>query len=189
MPKIINEDQVFKAVIALLIARGYDRTTTSEMAAAANMHEATLFRKYGSKVGLIEQAIEHQLSATPMSKVSYSGDLRADLIRILEAYMATVETHGEIMPMILLEIPRHPELKSTVQTPLANIRGITHILDRYQKEGLLKKEPSLASVNALLAPLMVNEMYRRVIGDLLTPTLDLQEYADAFLYGRKPQSL
>ena len=130
MPKIINEDEVFRAVIGLLITRGYERTTTSEMAAAANMHEATLFRKYGSKVGLIERAIEHQLSTTPMSKLAYSGDLRADLMMILEAYMATVETHGEIMPMILVEIPRHPELKNTLQTPLANIRGIAHILDR-----------------------------------------------------------
>lgn len=185
MPKIINEDEVFKAVIGLLIARGYEGTTTSEMAAAANMHEATLFRKYGSKVGLIERAIEHQLSATPMSKLSYSGDLRADLIRILEAYMATVETYGEIMPLILVEIPRHPELKNTLQTPLANIRGIAHILDRYQQEGLLKKEPSLTSVNALLAPLMVNEMYRRINGAFATPMLNLQEYADAYLYGRE----
>jgi hypothetical protein len=69
---------------------------------------------------------------------------------------------------------------------LANINGIMHVLDSYQKEGLLKKEPPLASTNALLAPLMVNEMYRRVIGDLQTPTIDLQEYVDAFLHGREP---
>ena len=185
MPKIINEEEVFKAVLDLLIARGYDRATTSALAAAANMHEATLFRKYGSKVDLIERAIEHQLSTTPMSEVRYSGDLRADLLKILEAYTATVETYGEIMPLILLEIPRHPELKGTIQTPLANIQGIAHILERYQQEGLLKKEPGLSAVNALLAPLMVNEMYRQVNGDPLTLTPDLHEYADAFLYGRK----
>ena len=49
----------------------------------------------------------------------------------------------------------------------------------------MKKEPSLTSVNALLAPLMVNEMYRRINGAFATPTLNLQEYADAFLYGRE----
>lgn len=185
MPKIINEDEVFKAVISLLVTRGYDRATTSEMAAVANMHEATLFRKYGSKVGLIEQAIEHQLSTTPMSQVSYSGDLRADLITILAAYVATVETYGEIMPMMLLEIPRHPELKNIVQAPLANIQRIMQILEQYQSKGLLKEEPPLTSVNVLLAPIMVNEMYRRLHADLPAASINLEEYVDAFLQGRK----
>lgn len=185
MPKIINEDDVFKAVIALLVSRGYDRATTSDLAAAANMHEATLFRKYGSKVGLIERAIEHQLAATPMSQVCYTGDLRADLLAILQAYVATVEQYGEIMPMLLLEIPRHPELKGTLQAPLANIQGIMRILEQYQEAGLLKTEPPLTSVNVLLAPIMVNEMYRRAQANLAASIIDLQAYVDSFLQGRK----
>ncbi len=112
MPKIIDEEAVFKAVIALLVVRGYERTTTSDMAAAANMHEATLFRKYGSKVGLIERAIAHQLSETPMGQVRYSDDLRADLTLILEAYLATVAEHG--------------------QTSLAGEAGQTAVLEQHQ---------------------------------------------------------
>lgn len=185
MPKIINEDDVFKAVLELLVTRGYDRATTSDLAAAANMHEATLFRKYGSKVGLIERAIEQQLSTTPLHDVSYTGDLRADLLAILQAYVATVEQYGEIMPMLLLEIPRHPELRGTLEAPLANIQGIMHILQRYQEAGLLKTESPLTSVNVLLAPIMVNEMYRRVQIDIPAASIDLEEYVEAFLQGRK----
>ena len=61
MPKKFVEADIFKAVIKLLVEKGYDRATTSEMAAVSDMHEATLFRKYGSKDGLIEQAFNHQL--------------------------------------------------------------------------------------------------------------------------------
>jgi len=185
MPKVINEDDVFKAVLTLLVARGYDGATTNELASVANMHEATLFRKYGSKVGLIEQAIENQLATTPLNQVSYTGDLRADLLAILAAYVATVEMYGEIMPLLLLEIPRHPELEDTLQTPLANIQVIRHIFERYQREGLLKEESSLTSVNVLLGPIMVNEMVRRASGDVSTSTIDLEAYVDAYLYGRK----
>jgi len=185
MPKMINEDEVFMAVIELLAVRGYDRATTSELAAAANMHEATLFRKYGSKAALINRAIEHQLSTAPLSTVNYTGDLRADLMTILSAYIATNETYGEIMPMMLLEIPRHPELKDALQAPLKNIQGIVRILERYKSEGRLKEEPPLTSVNVLLAPIMVNEMYRRIDTDGLAAPIDLQEYVDAFLQGRR----
>jgi AcrR family transcriptional regulator len=189
MPKIINEDEVFKAVIELLIARGYDGATTSALAAAAKMHEATLFRKYGSKVGLIEQAIEHQLSATPLHDVSYTSDLRADLMAILDAYVATVEVYGEIMPMMLLEIPRHPELKKTLQAPLANIQNIVHIVEKYQQKGLLKKELPLTTVNVLLAPIMVTAMYQRAVADSTPSPINIPDYVDAFLLGRGEAAL
>ena len=153
MPKIIDEEEVFKAVIRLLVTRGYERATTSELAAAANMHEATLFRKYGSKLELIARAIEHQLSTTPLSQVAYTGDLKADLYAILEAYVATNAAYGEIIPTLLMEIPRYPELKDVLHTPLANIRGLIDIIARYQREGRLKSEPPLTSVNVLIAPI------------------------------------
>jgi len=186
MPKIINEDDVFKAVIKLLVARGYERATTSEMAAAANMHEATLFRKYGSKVGLIERAIEHQLSTTPLSHVTYTGDLQADLYAILDAYVATNEEYGEIMPLFLMEIPRYPELRNVLQTPLANIQGLVQIIARYQSQGLLIDEPPLTSLTVLLAPILLSQMFRRANTGLPAPAIDLHEYVEAFLNGRKP---
>ena len=185
MPKVIHEDQVFKAVLAVLVARGYASTTTSEMAAAAGIHEATLFRKYGSKMALIERAIEHELSTAPLSRVAYTGDLEADLYAILAAYTATYEEYGEIMPMIFLEIPRYPELKNVLETPLANIQGLVKIITRYQSEGLLKKEAPLTSVNVLLAPILFDQMMRRANVDLPASAIDLHGYVAAFLNGRK----
>ncbi len=186
MPKVIDEDEVFKAVLEVLVTRGYASATTSEMAAAAKIHEATLFRKYGSKVGLIERAIEHQLSKAPLSKVAYTGDLPADLYAILEAYVTTYEEYGDIMPMVFLEIPRYPELRNALQTPMANIQGLVNIIARYQSQGLLKNEPPLISVNVLLAPILFNQMFRRANLEMPMPAIDLSEYVEAFLNGRRP---
>jgi len=186
MPKKFNEANIFKAVIKLLVERGYDRATTSEMAAASDMHEATLFRKYDSKDGLIEQAFKHQLSTTPLSKVTYTGDLKADLYAILDAYEATNNEYGEIIPMVLLEIPRNPALRKVLLTPLANIKGLVSIISRYQNEGQLRKEAPLTTVNVLLAPILLNQMLSRANTDLPAPSIDLHDYVEAFLNGRKP---
>jgi AcrR family transcriptional regulator len=186
MPKVIDEDEVFKSVLEVLVKRGYASATTSEMAAAAKIHEATLFRKYGSKVGLIERAIGHLLSKAPLSKVAYTGDLQADLYAILEAYVATHTEYGEIMPVIFLEIPRYPELRKVLLTPLANIQGLANIIARYQRKGLLKKEPPLLSVNVLLAPILLNQIFQRANVDMPAPSIDLHEYVAAFLNGRQP---
>jgi AcrR family transcriptional regulator len=185
MPKVIHEDEVFKAVLEVLMARGYDSATTAEMAAAAKIHEATLFRKYGSKARLVELAIENQLSDTPLNKVRYTGNLRDDLKAILQAYVDTVEKHGEIIPVILLEIPRHPELRNTLQAPMANLQGIANIITRYQQEGLLKNEPPMSTVNFFIGPIMVNQMILQANIDLPTAAIDLQEYVERFLHGRE----
>ena len=50
-----------------------------------------------------------------------------------------------------------------------------------EEAGLLKKESPLTSVNVLLAPIMVNEMYRRVQIEIPAASIDLEEYVEAFL--------
>ena len=185
MPKKFVEADIFKAVIKLLVEKGYDRATTSEMASVAKMHEATLFRKYGSKDGLIEQAFKHQLSRTSLSNVNYTGDLIADLYAILDAYVATNKEYGEIIPMVLLEIPRNPQLRKVLLTPLNDLNGLVNIIARYQKEGRLRKEPPITSINVLLAPILLNQMLSRANMDLPAVPIDLHEYVEAFLNGRK----
>ena len=48
MPKIIDDVDVFQAVMKVVSERGYTGATTREMAEAASVSEVTLFRKYGS---------------------------------------------------------------------------------------------------------------------------------------------
>ncbi len=57
MPKVVDETRIFTATMDRLMAHGYDGATTREIAAAAGINEVTLFRRYGSKAGLVERAI------------------------------------------------------------------------------------------------------------------------------------
>ncbi len=139
MPKIIDEDSVFRTVIDRWVSHGYEGATTKEIAEPAGVNEVTLFRKYGSKAELFEKAIHHQLADTPLNKLLYTGELEADLIAIVEAYLKTNELYGEIIPTILAEAPRHPELKGAFQTPWKNIQVVAKILQKYQAQGLLKR--------------------------------------------------
>lgn len=184
MPKLIDQEKLFQTAIHLLVTYGYTNTTTKKIAAAAAVHEATLFRKYGSKFDLITQAIEQRLSHTPLNKLVYTGNLEADVLSILQAYIEVSEQHGEIMPVLLFEIARDPELKQLLQTPWNNIQHIVAIIEKYQAQGKLKKEPPLTTLNVLIGPIMVNYMLKRANTNLPLPKIDVQHYADAFLYGR-----
>jgi AcrR family transcriptional regulator len=185
MPKIVDEDEVFKAVVTVLMNKGYDNATTAEMAAAANIHEATLFRKYESKARLVILAIENQLSNAPLGKVRYTGRLEEDLNAILQAYIDTIRENGTIIPTMLLEMPRHPELESALEITTSNLQRVANVIKRYQDEGLLRNEPPLLMISILIGPLMVNQMLIQADIDWSITEIDLHDYVEGFLHGRK----
>ncbi|MEJ2757763.1 MAG: TetR/AcrR family transcriptional regulator [Anaerolineales bacterium] len=184
MPKVIDDKVVYRAAIELLVAFGYTSTTTQQIADAAGIHEATLFRKYGSKANLVEQAVQSEFSDVPFAKLGYTGNLEADLRSIVEAYLETSEMVGDILPILLIEIPRNPELQKSLVTPWENIQRVSHILERYQSQGKLKPEPVLNSISALLGPLMVQHLLKRPEINLPIPEVEPRDYVDLFLHGR-----
>lgn len=186
MPKVIDDAKIFSAAMNIFMSLGYDRATTKEIADIAGVNEVTLFRKYGSKAGLFEKAIEHQLTDAPLTKVAYTGDLETDLLAIVNAYLQTNEAYGDIIPVILLELPRNPDLQGSIDTPWKNLQGTFNIIQEYQKQGLLKNESPFATVSALMGPIMIYQMFRRANLKLPVPAIDPQVHVEAFLQGRKP---
>lgn len=189
MPKVINDKAVFQAVIDVLSAYGYEKATTKLIAEAAGMHEATLFRKYRSKFNLIEQAINTIFSDVPLARASYTGDLQNDLLSIIKAYLKTSEMVGDILPILLVEISRNPELKTLLENPWRNVFNISNILEQYQAQGVLKKEPILSSISVLLGPLMVRHLITQVEPDMPITEIQPQEYVDNFLQGRLAKNI
>jgi len=186
MPKVIDETKIFSAALEILISHGYEGATTQKIAGVAGVNEVTLFRKYGSKAGLFEKVIEHQLADTPLNKLAYTGDLKADLLAIVDAYVETNETHGNIIPLLLIEMPRYPDLQGSFNVPWKNLQGIIKIIQKYQKQGELRDEPPLACLSALIGPVLTGQMLRHAKLNLPIPVMDSQAHVDAFLHGRKP---
>ena len=184
MPKVIEDEKVFSAAVKTFLTCGYESATIQNIAKAADVHEATLYRKYGTKANLIEKAIQFQLAETPLDKVIYTGDLRADLEAIVQAQIETDALYGDILSMLLVEVPLYEELKNTLAKPLGHIGSVANIIARYQMQGLLKKESPIATVGVLLGPIIMKSMFDRALGNtgLLPP--DPYEYVDHFLHGK-----
>jgi AcrR family transcriptional regulator len=183
VPKVIDETRIFEAVVDLFVSNGFAGTTTKDVAAAAGVNEATLFRKYGSKAKLIELAIDHQWRDVPLATVTYSGDLEADLLAIVEAYLETNRLKGEIVAVLLVELARNADLGGAFRLAAANIGSLTGIVMRHQAEGRLRSEDPTVTLVALIGPHMVHNMFRRA-GVGPTPTeIDAREHVRTFLDG------
>ena len=84
-----TSDKLLLASIDLMAEKGYDGTTTKEIAVAAGVNEVTLFRHFGTKQKLLEAAFNRYHYAEEMTKLfndHLTGDLHADLLMISRAY-------------------------------------------------------------------------------------------------------
>ena len=185
MPKIIDDEKVYRAAMQAVIERGYAGATTKQIAEAAGISEVTLFRKYESKSELIRQAIlatAVQMDFTVAS--NYTGDVAADLQRVVEAYQELSAQHGQFITTLMGEISRHPELGDLLDAPLQLMEGVAGLLARYQEEGLLPPELPLQAVTALLGPLMIANMIRQFNAAIPLPPPDAARHVGLFLNGR-----
>lgn len=185
MPKVIANMQIFQAVMEIVAERGYAGAATRQIAEAAGVSEVTLFRKYGSKAELVKRAVNALVEQSEFeSATQYTGDVRADLLRVLRAYQETVILHERFFFALFAEFSRAPELSDSFSQPLGLFQSIGKLLARYQAESVLKPENPLHSVASLLGPLIYFSMISRSAGSIYMPPMDLETHITHFLGGR-----
>jgi AcrR family transcriptional regulator len=185
MPKVIDIDGLFEAVVAVFAKRGYDAATTQEIAKSAGVSEVTLFRRYGSKAALIEAALSHCLSSSPFGQVTASSDVRADLVAIVEAYQKTYRAYGGAVVTLLTEISRHRELRPVVSVLMPNLQNAARIIAAHQDQGRIGPGDPLQKVALLIAPVMAAGLWARTGVKVDAFKLDAAATADAFLDGHR----
>jgi AcrR family transcriptional regulator len=186
MPKVIENECVYEAVMQVVLERGYVGATTKQMAEAAGVSEVTLFRKYKNKPELVRQAIAWLMEKIDFVMLaSYTGNVEKDLMRMVQAYQDTAVQYGPFFAVILSEVPRNPELTAIVAEPVRGFTSMGGLLARYQDEGVLKSEHPLHALAALLGPLMYSSLVRGAVSDTPIPPLDLSNHVRCYLDGRR----
>ena len=185
MPKVITDMQIFQSVMEIIAERGYAGATTRQIAESAGISEVTLFRKYGTKAELVRRAIHALIEQTEFESLTqYTGDIRADLTRVVRAYQEAVVMHERFFFVLFAELTRYPELSGSFSQSFGLFQSIGTLLARYQSEGMLKSENPLHSAANLLGPLIFFSMIARSAGDINMPAMELNIHIQHFLEGR-----
>ncbi len=79
--------RVLDATRQLLEERGFEAATVQAIAARSGVHASAIYRRWPSRVEIIEQAVFPGFASTT---VRATGDLRADLRRFIHGYLATM---------------------------------------------------------------------------------------------------
>ena len=190
MAEPVTDATMFDAALSVLADRGYAGATTRRIAEAAGINEVTLFRRFGDKRQLILAAIHADISRLADNGLTTTGDIEADLIRVVEYYSGMYQHRNGLVGMLLLEGARNPDVAALIKEPLGAMSRLAEIFAGYQRVGQMVEEPTDFAVQALLAPLLVITLLRSVTSSEIELP-DARTVVQRFLKGRltEPQTM
>ncbi len=114
--------KILQAALRLFAKRGYDGTTTKDLAKSAGVAEGTLFRHFTSKKAiLIEVATTGWVDILTdlLTELSEMGSYKA-VSQVMRRRMLNIRQNGDLMRVCFVEAQYHPELKESIQTEVIN---------------------------------------------------------------------
>lgn len=177
-----TQTAILDATLACIVEYGFAGLTTRKIAEKAGVNEVTLFRRFGNKAGVLRAAFEREAGVIQSEAIVYTGDVAADLTRIVAALWLAARRNATL-PHLIMELPRNPELRDAAGPSVEAIRHLLALVERYQREGRLRSEPPLVTFTALVGPVV----FTTLVGHMLPQAEDTfspEAHVSAFLEGR-----
>jgi AcrR family transcriptional regulator len=180
-------DQLLGAAARVYAEVGYRGATTRRIAQDAGVNEITLFRHFGSKDALLQEAIARTACGLPLGTLPQRAeDPAAELTAWAKAHIAHLGEHRSLIRTCMGEMEEHPGLvSSSVENPTALAAAeLAGYLRRLQERGLaLADFDPHAAAAMLMGALFGDAMGRDVIPDMFRTPLEesLHAYVRLFL--------
>jgi AcrR family transcriptional regulator len=173
---------MFNAAVEAVVQHGYAAATIKRIAEIAEVGEATLFRRFGTKEVLLREALRAEAATFAREAITYTGDLQADLTRVVNAYQQCLQRRGRLALSVLAELSRRPELREVMEAPAAAVAGVATLVSRYQSEGRLIGETPWEVLLPLLSPILLGSALRQ-LQPALPESFDAETHVERFLAG------
>lgn len=114
--------KILRAALQLFARRGYDGTTTKDLAKSAGVAEGTLFRYFPNKKAiLIEVATAGWVDILTdlLTELSEMGSYKA-VSQVMRRRIINLRQNGDLLRVCFIEAQYHPELKESIQTEVIN---------------------------------------------------------------------
>ncbi|MGK7877921.1 MAG: TetR/AcrR family transcriptional regulator [Xenococcaceae cyanobacterium] len=110
--------RILQAALHLFACKGYDGTTTRDLASAANVAEGTIFRHFANKKAiLIEVATLGwvEILTDLLTELSEMGSYKA-VDQVMRRRMQHMQENRDLMRVCFIEAQFHPELRDRVHS-------------------------------------------------------------------------
>jgi AcrR family transcriptional regulator len=117
-----TRSRILKAALRLFARRGYDGTTTRDLAEAAGVAEGTLFRYFSNKKAILIEVVSHgwvELLTDLLTELSEMGSYKA-VAQVMRRRMLHLHQNADLLRVCFMEAQFHPELRDRIQSEVIN---------------------------------------------------------------------
>jgi AcrR family transcriptional regulator len=182
--------RILQAALRLFAAKGYEGTTTKDLASAANVAEGTIFRHFANKKAiLIEVATSGWVDILTdlLTELSEMGSYKA-VAQVMRRRMMRLQENGDLLRVCFIEAQYHPELRERIQLDV--IAKMTDVAEAFfqtaMDRGIYRRMNAKIVAQVFLGMFAIAGFSKDTIVDLGSPKA-LQEMAegiaDIFLHG------
>lgn len=146
-----RREQILDSALNIFIEKGYNGSTTMDIAKEAGISEVTLFRYFDSKKQIFMDAIEPILVSSLKETLVASRDLETmeKLEYILKDRIKFISMHNEVIKLILMESQINPDIAD-----FNFINQITLLLQGSIKEAGIDLEDEGISLRLLMGSIL-----------------------------------
>jgi AcrR family transcriptional regulator len=130
--------KILQAALQLFAKRGYEGTTTKDLAKSAGVAEGTLFRHFHSKKEiLIEVATAGWVDILTdlLTELSEMGSYKA-VSQVMRRRMLNMRKNSDLMRVCFIEAQYHPELRESIQAEV--ITKMTDVAEAFFETAMEK---------------------------------------------------
>jgi AcrR family transcriptional regulator len=183
--------RILKAAIRLFARRGYDGTTTRDLAEAADVAEGTLFRHFPNKKAiLIEVATQGwvEILTDLLTELSEMGSYKA-IAQVMRRRMLNLHQNADMLRVCFMEAQFHPDLRDRIQAEV--ITKMTDVAEAFfetaMEQGIYRQMNPKTVARVFLGMFAVAGFSQSTIMDADANPREMQEMAeglaDIFLNG------
>ena len=110
--------RILQAALKLFSAKGYDGTTTKDLASAAGVAEGTLFRYFPNKKAILIEVTTSgwvEILTDLLTELSEMGSYKA-VAQVMRRRMFRMKENNDLLRVCFIEAQFHPELQERIQS-------------------------------------------------------------------------
>lgn len=164
--------ELLKAAAAVFAQHGSRGSTTRRIAEAAGVNEVTLFRYFGSKDALLQEAIAGADESPSTALPDIPGDPEAELTEWCGALMERLRSKRSIIRKCMSEMEEKPEMITTaVRTPVRAAHDLAAYLRKLKTQGRAEGEVDVLAAAAMLLGAVFHDAMGREMMPQVYPAL------------------
>jgi AcrR family transcriptional regulator len=163
-------EHILETAAALFAEHGYHRTTTKDIAQAADVSEGTLYNYFTNKndllFSILERLGEYELPSD-WDASQLPDDARQFMGQILELRRAFVERNAVMLQAILSEILANSELRERYNDKMIapTLLALEQSLQMRAQQGQIRPETDLPALTRLIVGMYLGLFLMQVLGD------------------------